>query len=122
MEATDLYHRLTAEGSAAPLVVLQLLVFWRRGVEDAGNHQDGGSAGVTHLVDHDGRQGHTQERQRSHGEDNADHDVDEHEEEVSDDGKACLAVDGLPLVGESVEDVGVADVLTHALLLLLAAA
>ena len=60
----DLYHELTAGGSAAPLVVrrvVQLLVFRRRGGEDAGNHQDGGAGGETQRVDHDGRQDHPEQ-------------------------------------------------------------
>lgn len=41
---------------------MQLLVFWRCCGEDGGDrHEDGGSVGVTHLVDHDGGQDHAQQ-------------------------------------------------------------
>lgn len=50
---------------AAALVlrrVVQLLVFGRRCGEDGGDRQqDGGSVGVTQLVDHDGGQNHSQQ-------------------------------------------------------------
>lgn len=52
-------------GGAAPLVlrrVLQLLVLGRSWGEDGGHsQQDGGSVGVTHLVDHDGGQSNTKQ-------------------------------------------------------------
>lgn len=52
-------------GGAAPLVlwrVLQLLVLGRSWGEDGGHRQqDGGSAGVTHLVDHDGGQSNAEQ-------------------------------------------------------------
>ena len=116
-------NELTAEGSAALVVwrILQLLVFWRCRGEDAGDHQDSGFVGVSRMVDHDGRQDHAEQRQRSHGEDDANHDVSDYKDEVHDDGKAGLAVDGFVRLGHPVKDANVADALTLALLLFLAA-
>lgn len=104
--------------SFLPLVrrgVVQLLVLrWLRGEDGGHRQQDGGSVGVTHLVDHDGGENHAEEGQDSQSEDDSDHDVDGEQDVVHDDGEAGLGVDGL-LQHES----AVADVLTLALLLFL---
>ena len=46
---------------------MQLLVFGRRRGEDGGDgQQDGGSVGVTQLVDHEGGESHAQQLEGRH--------------------------------------------------------
>lgn len=75
---------------------MQLLVFGWRCAEDGGDgQQDGGSVGVTQLVDHDGGQAQAQQRQNSQSEGDANHYVNDQQDVVGDDGEAGLDVDGL---------------------------